>query len=1230
MNGTVEFVDGEIVFTPTPNFDGLATFEYEVTDGIHGSDIGLVRIDVESTNQAPQTGDHRFDGFEDTAYIIDPADLLGNNSDPDGDDFDFLSFAPTGVDLSSPILEDGVVTYPNAGNVTKASDGTYSFTPRGNFNGEVAFTYTITDGRLNSREVHNLIIDFAPVNDDPDVTGESGFTKKEDEEFNFSTVDLLANDDDVDGDPLTIVSVQDFMNGIAELENGVITFTPRADYFGNAGFSYRVSDGNGGFADGFVELTVTPVEDAPVALDDDGIGVFEDGFIDIPFERLRSNDSDADGNTLMLVGVTGDGVSIINSETLRFMPSPDQYGEFSFTYEITDGNGGFATATVTVNVLPVDDDPSASDDVVNGVAGRPLTIPIHFLTGNDDDVDGHAISITDLQNAVGGSVAFDGAGNIVFTPDDGRTLPGSFDYVLTDTTGATDIATVTANLDGLNNAPVLVRRLPDQSFAEDTAVGFTLPADAFLDLDNDALTLSAELADGSALPDWLAFDADAGSFAGTPPENYNGSLEVVVSASDGEFAATDTFRLAITAVNDAPEVTDAAVQGTEDQILVVPILQLLGEGTDVDGDRLSITSLSSGTGIQAELDGAGNIALTFEENFVGDVSFDYTVSDGTLSDTAQVTVNVAPQNDAPTIRAIADVHRDEDTAIEFEIPAGIASDLDGDAVELSATRASGVPLPAWLTFDAATRRFTGTPPANFFGTIALAVVVSDGAAEAASIFDLVIEPVNDIPTLSGPFSDRFIDEDERFDVKLQSALAGDVDGDQLTFDVRLENGDALPAWLSFDAARVALTGMAPPNFKGEIDLRVFISDGQSEISDEFLLTVRSESDAPVVLNPLEDILVDPDNPEDGIFTGESFSIEIPADTFEDPDNDPLQFAALLGDGTALPSWLNFDGSVLSGKAPPNGAGTYEVEIRATDGIYEASDTFLFTVQEGSTNAAPVAHDDGVFDTRGDVPILISPDRLLANDVDPDGDQLKIVSIGNGVNGTITVNANDVIVYTANDGFTGEDQFEYAITDGRDVSIATVKVRVDEASGNGESGEAGGDGQVGDHRSDTYLNGGGGGDLLIPGRGNNAVIGGAGNESIFSGAGNGIIRGGGDGRAFATSADSIINGSAENDILSGGNGDDLLFGGRGSDSFAFKKGDGSDAIIGYEPSRAGRRFNIEGDKIHLSVDGIDSFHDLLARGQENDGGTVFDFGEGDEIFLKGTQLSALDRNDFTFF
>ncbi|MGB3407200.1 MAG: hypothetical protein WBA67_06865, partial [Jannaschia sp.] len=172
------------------------------------------------------------------------------------------------------------------------------------------------------------------------------------------------------------------------------------------------------------------------------------------------------------------------------------------------------------------------------------------------------------------------------------------------------------------------------------------------------------------------------------------------------------------------------------------------------------------------------------------------------------------------------------------------------------------------------------------------------------------------------------------------------------------------------------------------------------------------------------------------------------------------------------------------------------------------------------------------------------------------------------------------------------------------------------TGDGPKGTAvGGDG------NDLILGGDGRGKLFGLG-GDDLISGGAVRDRIYGGNGNDVLLGG-DGNDF-------IKGGSGRDTISGGAGNDKLFGGDGSDVFRFSSGDGSDMIRDFETAKFKRRTFIEGDEIELRVEGIDSFGALLAVASEERGGVLFDFGNGDELFLAGTRLASLDSDKFSFY
>ncbi|CAN7688252.1 tandem-95 repeat protein [Mesorhizobium sp. LjRoot246] len=1200
VHGVVQLSGNTILFTPDHNFDGDAFFEYVVTDDADGVDTGRVTVHVASTDQHPIAVADHFQGTEDTPVTILIADLLANDSDPDGDTISFV-----GVDQNG----DG-------GQAFILSGGRISLVPRDNINGTVTFTYTVTDGRLGSVETHNIVVDFAAVNDAPVVANESGFITHEDEPIAIDLAALLANDSDVEGDTLSITSVLDPVNGSVRIEGGQAIFTPRSNYFGNGGFSYIVSDGHGGATTGTVTLSVIPDGDLPIAVSDSGWLIDEDSFVDIDPAELLANDYDPDGGTISFVGAFGSGVEDLPNGLIRFTPAANANGHFTLSYTITDGSGPNVTGTFSVDVRPVDDDPTASDDFVSGTEDQTLVIPISALRANDSDADGQSIAITALTNAVGGSVSFDNAGNIVFVADADRNGLASFGYVLTDVTGATDTATVTIDLQPANDAPTIAVIAP-LTGTEDTQFTAQLPAAAFADIDGDTLAVSVLLANGEPLPDWLVYHPAARGLTGQPPADFAGTIDLRVIASDGSLQASRIVQLVIQGLNDAPVAMDDVVDGQEDQTTTITVQSVLANDHDVDGDALTITSISASQGATATLDGLGNIVVTREANASGDVQIEYVVSDGHLTDTGIITVSAAPINDAPVVGPLQNRHSAEDAPIDFVLPLGWATDVDSDALTITATRAGGTALPSWLAFDPVAMRFTGTPPADFNGTVLLQVTASDGALSASSSFDLVIDPVNDAPRIVAPFSDRFVTEDQAFDVTLQQNLFTDVEGDHLTYSITAANGAALPSWLVADAEHLRLTGRAPQNFNGSLDVKVTASDGSLSTSDIFKFTVSPVNDAPVLDHPLPDVSTN--SAGQPLKTGSAFTINIAANTFSDPDGDALHYAARLANGNALPSWMTFDGAKLTGTAPHNAAGAWNVEILASDGSLQNSDVFQVTFQQG--NAGPIVRDDGRFNVYVPNALTLSTSVLLANDTDPDNDPLSVVGIGQGGHGTVTLQ-NGVVTYRSATGYVGNDQFIYTVSDGKSTTNGTVFVKADNSYAGYQQGTTGNDNMFGGFGNGSLF-GGDGDDRLVTGLLGGNAAGGRGNDTLIGFAGNNRLDG--------NEGNDSITGGIGKDTISGGTGNDQMTGGLGNDNFIFAQGDGSDTITDFDPGlRLLRTFFIAGDEISIDVNGINDFDDLMHAGHQTDTGVLFDFGNGDQLFLKGTQLAALDKDSFTFF
>src|SRR4051794_7171510 len=217
-----------------------------------------------------------------------------------------------------------------------------------------------------------------------------------------------------------------------------VKYTPMANYHGSDSFTYTVSDGNGGSVAGTVTITVTSVNDAPVA-NDDSTTVAEDGTIDI---AVLGNDTDAGGDTLSVASVTQGlhGTVTINPDkTVKYTPAANYNGSDSFTYTVSDGNGGSATGTVTITVTSVNDAPVANADSATVAEDGAINVAV---LGNDTDTDGDTLSVSSPTRRSSDPVAINPDKTVRYTPAANYNGSDSFTYTISDGHGGSATGTV--------------------------------------------------------------------------------------------------------------------------------------------------------------------------------------------------------------------------------------------------------------------------------------------------------------------------------------------------------------------------------------------------------------------------------------------------------------------------------------------------------------------------------------------------------------------------------------------------------------------------------------------------------------------------------------------------------------------------------------------------------------------------------------------------------------------
>jgi hypothetical protein len=584
------------------------------------------------------------------------------------------------------------ITEPSNGSAVLGEDGvTVTYTPDANFNGTDSFTYMANDGTANSAPATVTVsVNALPVADVKDVT-----TSEE------GSVTITLSGSDQDGDSLSY-SITQPSNGSAVLgEDGVtVTYTPDANFNGTDSFTYMANDGTANSAPATVTVSVSAVNDAPVA-DVKDVTTSEEGSVTITLSG-----SDQDGDSLSYsITEPSNGSAVLGEDgvTVTYTPDANFNGTDSFTYMANDGTANSAPATVTVSVSAVNDAPVADvKDVTTSEEGS-VTIT---LSGSDQDGDSLSYSITQPSN--GSAVLGEDGVTVTYTPDANFNGTDSFTYMANDGTANSAPATVTVSVSAVNDAPVA--DVKDVTTSEEGSVTITLSGS---DQDGDSLSYSiTQPSNGSAV-----LGEDGVTVTYTPDANFNGTDSFTYMANDG--TANSAPATVTVSVNALP-VADAKTATTSEEGSVTITLS----GSDQDGDSLSysITQPSNGSAVLGE-DGV-TVTYTPDANFNGTDSFTYMANDGTANSApATVTVSVSAVNDAP----VADA-KTATTSEEGSVTITLSgSDQDGDSLSYSITQPSNG--SAVLGEDGVT--VTYTPDANFNGTDSFTYMANDGTANSA-------------------------------------------------------------------------------------------------------------------------------------------------------------------------------------------------------------------------------------------------------------------------------------------------------------------------------------------------------------------------------------------------------------------------------------------------------------------------------------------------------------------
>ncbi|HCT63651.1 MAG TPA: hypothetical protein DIC19_06080 [Erysipelotrichaceae bacterium] len=985
VNGSVSIVGSVVQFVPTPNYNGPASFEYTVSDGLL-TDTAIVSVTVNPVNDAPAAVNDAYGTNEDTPLNVPVKGVLTNDTD---------------IELNN--LTAILVSGPSNGSLTLNADGSFTYTPNANFNGSDSFTYKANDGSADSN-IATVTITVNAVNDAP-VADNDAYSTNEDTALNVAAPGVLEGDTDPEGNALSSILVSGPAHGSLALNaDGSFTYTPTANYHGSDSFTYKANDASADSNVATVTLTVNPVNDAPDA-NDDSYSTDEDVTLIVAAPGVLFNDVDVDGTMTVSVVVGSEpteGTLTQNPNgSFTYVPAPNKFGTYTFTYRASDGTLS-DTAVVTITVRSSEDNPVATPSSFSVNEGQQHT---GSVTGVDGD--GDVLTYEVVTGPAHGTLDLISTGAFTYTHD-GTETPNvdKFTFKVSDDGGLTFSAPADVNITilDINDAPVAVN--DTYSTSEDTELVVPVLTGVLAnDSDSDSSITAVKLTDPAKGTVTLAAD---GSFTYTPNANANGSDSFTYQAFDGTaYSNIAIVNINITAVNDKPVANPQTLSTAEDTALPIVLT-----GSDVETALVDLVYTVVNAPTHGSLSGTGSsITYTPSSNYNGSDSFTFTVSDGSLtSDPATVAITVNPINDTP-VAVLDSYSTNEDTLLTVPTPGIKGNDIDVDNDPLTVSVVTNVVNGSLnLNNDGS---FTYLPSVNFNGSDSFTYKLNDGTVDSNTVtVTITINAINDRPVAN----DQSLTTPE--DTSLNITLTGtDTEGSSLLYGVALAPSHGT---LSGTAPNLVYTPAA--NYTGSDSFIFGISDGFFRDYATITINVTPVNDRPVAQNG-------------EVTTAEDTAILI---NFVASD---VETASLIYGISVQPSNGVLSGSGASRTYTPNAnfTGTDTFVFGVSDGFFRAYGTI--TVNVTPVNDAPVALSN-LYATDEDTALVVAAPGVLGNDTDVDGNTLTADLVDVPNSGTVIFNADGSFTYTPTADFSGLDSFTYKANDGLlDSNVATVTINV---------------------------------------------------------------------------------------------------------------------------------------------------------------------------------------------
>ena len=986
-------ITNSITLSAVANANGTATLTVLATDvGGQSTEVSIVVV-VAAVNDAP-------------TFTIPTPDLVL------AEDFDGARTVISAFDLDSNTLTITVVESTTGVVTVTTSASSVQVASIADINGQTTLTITISDG--TSDTTAQVVVTVTPANDPPvlSVTTPT-FSLNED----FTTFVILVNRTDVDSNTLTLT--------VAESTTGVVTIITTAsgiqvasiaNVSGQTTLTITLSDGTTNTSTQ-VAVIVNAVNDAPVlTVSTTALTLIEDFTTAVVIATTRS---DVEGDTLTLTvseSITGVVTVTTSSSGVSVAAINNANGATILTITLSDGTTN-TSVQVAVSVTAVNDPPvlSVSTNNLSIVGGfTPITI-----NTTASDVEDATPTFTVTESTTGVVRVTQSANAIVLNTIAGASGQTTLTVSVVDSSGTTVTQTIVVNVAVTAGAvPVLMVSTNRINVQEDFGSSVVIRTTAS---DSDSTTLTLTVTPSMRLVN-VAISTrtnDLSTITLTAIANLNGTATVTFRATDdgGQTNSTEIV-VVVAAVNDTPTIT-----------VPTPTLTVLEDfdGTtsvatfaDVDsGDALTVAVIESSTGVVTVTTSASGVSVAAINNRNGRTTLNISVSDGTLSSTAQVVVDVTPVNDPPVLSVSTNALALAEDFATAVVIGTTRSDIDNDALTLTVSESNAGVVT--VTTSASGVSVAAINNAN--GATTLTITLSDGTTSTSTQVSVTVTAVNDPPTLSVSTNALTLNEDFAT-TEVITVTSNDVDGDTLTLTVAESTTGVITVTTTASGVQVA----SILNANGRTTLTLTLSDGSVDTTAQVAVIVNAVNDAPSLNISTTNVVVD-----------EDFATAVTIATASDVENNTLTIS--VSESTTGVVTVTTSASSVSVSNILNANGQTTLTITVNDGTVDTTAQVVVTVN--SVNDTPT-----LTVSNNNITAVVDFSTITINTTASDVDEGALsFSVQVSTAGVVTVTTStNAIILNAVAGSTGQTSIVVRTADSGGLSaMQTIAVNVLDAT-----------------------------------------------------------------------------------------------------------------------------------------------------------------------------------------